>query len=186
MVTDPQVLAEVLAALHREFATPVVLTAMDLSVESEAFGCGAFADHEVPTLVGRLVTTRDAAERLAIPEPGAGRTRVYLETARRLRTLPGRPLVLASMLGPFSLAARLYGVSEALGLTIENTDLTHLLLEKATAFLAAYAKAFKAAGADGLVMAEPTAGLLSPRAMTAFPRRTSAGSSRRSTTIPSP
>ncbi|HNU98710.1 MAG: uroporphyrinogen decarboxylase family protein [Verrucomicrobia bacterium] len=169
MVTDPKALFEVLAALHRKFATPVVLTAMDLSVESEAFGCEvAFADHEVPTVVGRLVTTRGAAERLAVPEPGAGRTRVYLETARRLRTLPGRPLVLASMLGPFSLAARLYGVSEALGLTIENTDLAHLLLEKATAFLAAYAKAFKAAGADGLVMAEPTAGLLSPRAMIAF------------------
>jgi len=68
MVTDPKALFEVLAALHRKFATPVVLTAMDLSVESEAFGCEvAFADHEVPTVVGRLVTTRGAAERLAVP-----------------------------------------------------------------------------------------------------------------------
>jgi uroporphyrinogen decarboxylase len=72
------------------------------------------------------------------------------------------------MLGPFSLAARLYGVSEALGLTLEDPELTRLLLERSTAFLVAYARAFKAAGADGVVMAEPTAGLLSPRGLAAY------------------
>jgi len=169
MVSDPVVLTDVLAALHRKFAPPVALTAMDLSAESEAFGCEvAFADHEVPTVVGRLVTTRAAAEQLALPEPGAARTGVYLEAVRRLRAWPNRPLILASMLGPFSLASRLYGVSEALGLTIEDPDLAHLLLEKTTAFLTAYARAFKAAGADGVLVAEPTAGLLSPRALAGF------------------
>jgi uroporphyrinogen decarboxylase len=39
------------------------------------------------------------------------------------------------------------------------------VLEKSTAFLTAYARAFKEAGAAGLVMAEPAAGLLSPRGL---------------------
>ena len=41
-------------------------------------------------------------------------------------------------------------------------------MEKATAFLTAYAKAFKEAGADGIVMAEPAAGLLSPNLIEEF------------------
>jgi len=169
MVSDAEAQFKVVAALQQRFGLRVALTAMDLSVESEAFGCEVvFGDHEVPTVVGRRVTTPEAAEQLAVPEPGAGRTGVYLETVRRLRDLPGGPPVLGSMIGPFSLAARLYGVSEALGLTLDEPELARSLVEKSTAFLVAYARAFKAAGAAGVVMAEPTAGLLSPRGLATF------------------
>jgi uroporphyrinogen decarboxylase len=40
--------------------------------------------------------------------------------------------------------------------------MVHTVLEKVTEFLISYAKAYKEAGADGVVMAEPVAGLLSP------------------------
>ena len=43
-----------------------------------------------------------------------------------------------------------------------------VVLEKSTDFLIGYALAFSAAGADGLIMAEPAAGLLSPRGLAAF------------------
>ena len=43
------------------------------------------------------------------------------------------------------------------------TTLTvHIVLEKCTAFLIEYAKAYRDAGANGIMMAEPVAGLLSP------------------------
>ncbi len=169
LVTDPALQAAAQIALHRRFSTRVVLTAMDLSVEIEAFGGKPIFDEwEIPTVPGRLVADRSQADALTVPAVGAGRTGVYLETVARLKQLPDRPIVLAGMIGPFSLAARLYGVSETLGLTIEDPAFVRVLLEKSTAFLAAYAAAFKAAGADGVVMAEPTAGLLSPRAMAEF------------------
>jgi uroporphyrinogen decarboxylase len=41
-------------------------------------------------------------------------------------------------------------------------DMVHKTLEKSTAFLIEYAKAYKAVGANGVVIAEPAAGLLSP------------------------
>jgi uroporphyrinogen decarboxylase len=72
------------------------------------------------------------------------------------------------MVGPFSLAARFYGVSEALSLTVEDPELMHLLCRKSTEFLRSYALAFKAAGASGVIVAEPTAGLLSPRALAEY------------------
>lgn len=172
MVTSASIQADVQAGLYERYKTPVVLSAMDLSVESEAFGCEIkMSDHEIPTVIGRHVTTREAAQKLGIPQPGDGRTSVYLDTVGKLANFPGHPWVLAGMIGPFSLAGRIFGVSEALGLTLEDPDLTNLLLEKCTLFLTAYAQAFKKAGANGVIMAEPTAGLLSPKGMEKFSSR---------------
>jgi uroporphyrinogen decarboxylase len=165
-VQDPQVQFEAVAALQARYQAPVVLSAMDLSAEAEAFGCTLHvSDNEIPSVTGRLVTSMEQANKLAVPQPGDRRTAVYLETIRRLKKLPSRPLVLGGCIGPFSLAARLVGVSEALELTLAEPELMTAVLEKSTAFLSAYARAFKAAGADGLIMAEPAAGLLSPRAV---------------------
>ena len=116
-------------------------------------------------MTGRLVTNLEQATKLPVPQPGDRRTAVYLETVRRLKKLPSRPLVLGGCIGPFSLATRLVGVSEALELTLSEPDLMQAVLEKSTAFLTGYARAFKEAGADGLIMAEPAAGLLSPRGL---------------------
>jgi uroporphyrinogen decarboxylase len=126
------------------------------------------SETEVPCVTGRLVSDRAQAERLPVPAAGDGRTGVYLETVRRLTQLPRRPLVLGGCIGPFSLAARLVGVSEAMELTVTDPDLMQVLLEKSARFLAAYAQAFQAAGADALIMAEPAAGLLSPRSLAQF------------------
>ena len=79
--------------------------------------------------------------------------------------------MLGGCIGPFSLAARLVGVTEAMELTLADPALMHVVIEKAARFLADYARAFRAAGADGLIMAEPAAGLLSPRGMSARPSR---------------
>ena len=53
-------------------------------------------------------------------------------------------------------------VSEVMVLCYEEPELVHAVLGKAAGFVAAYAAAFRAAGADGVVLAEPLAGLLSP------------------------
>jgi uroporphyrinogen decarboxylase len=156
-------------ALHERYRTPVALSAMDLSVEAEAFGSQIHMDRdEIPTVTVPLVATLAQAKALRVPTPGEKRTRVYLDAVAGLKKLPSRPLVLAGTIGPFSLAGRLYGLSEACTLTLSDPDLMHVLLEKSTLFLVAYAQALKAAGADGLVMAEPAAGLLSPRSLATF------------------
>lgn len=169
VVTNAHVQVEVQVALRERYRSPFVLSAMDLSAEAEAFGCAVvMSDSEVPTVTGRLVTDMAQAKALAVPIPGDRRTGVYLEAARGLAALPGHPMVLGGCIGPFSLAARLVGVSEAMEFTAVEPELMHVLLEKSTAFLTAYIKGFKAAGAAGVIMAEPAAGLLSPRSMAVF------------------
>ena len=53
-------------------------------------------------------------------------------------------------------------VTEAMVLCYDEPDMVHILLEKATRFITDYCRAFKEAGANGVVIAEPVAGLLSP------------------------
>lgn len=169
IVTRAEAQLEAQEALRQRYNSPFVLTAMDLSVEAEAFGCSiALSDSEVPTVTGRLVTSLEQADRLSVPHPGEGRTGVYLEAVRLLRRMSGEPFVFAGCIGPFSLAARLVGVSEAMELTITQPELMHAVLAKGTQFLTEYVRAFRDAGAHGVIMAEPAAGLLSPRGLATF------------------
>jgi uroporphyrinogen decarboxylase len=169
IVTNPRAQLDAQLALQERYQSRFVLSAMDLSAEAEAFGCAiASSETEVPTVTGRLVTTHEQANSLAVPQPGDKRTTVYLDAVRLLQQLPGKPFVFAGCIGPFSLAARLVGVSEAMELTLAEPELMHTLLEKSTTFLLNYIQAFREAGANGLIMAEPAAGLLSPRLLSTF------------------
>ena len=136
---------------------------MDLSVEAECFGATVcISDDEVPTIKGRLVNDADEAEALTVPPIGSGRTQIYIGAIQKAaQTITDRP-VLAGMIGPFSLAARLLDVSEIMIDCYDDPDMVHVVLEKVTEFLIGYARAFRAAGAGGVMMAEPVAGLLSP------------------------
>ena len=62
-------------------------------------------------------------------------------------------------------AARLFGVTETLMETIDHPETIRGLAEAATAFLVDYARAFAEAGASGVIVAEPVAGLVSPGAV---------------------
>lgn len=169
VVTNPQAQCDVVAVLHDRYNTPVVFTAMDLSVEAEAFGCAVqLGEDEVPTTTGPIVTDPSQIHALKIPMPGDKRTQVYLEATALLRKLPGAQFVFGGCIGPFTLAARLVGLSEACQLTVTEPELMHELLEKTTAFLSAYIRAFREANANGVIMAEPGAGLLSPAGFATF------------------
>jgi uroporphyrinogen decarboxylase len=50
----------------------------------------------------------------------------------------------------------------------DDEESVHILLQKCTEFIMKYIKAFKKMGADGVIMAEPAAGLLSPRLFEEF------------------
>ena len=136
---------------------------MDLSVEAECFGAQIrVSDDEVPTVVGRLVHDEDEANALEVPAVGAARSGLYIDSIRRAAEMITDRPVFAGVIGPFSLAARLLDVTEIMMDCYDEPDMVHTVLEKSTAFLIEYAKAFKAAGANGILLAEPVSGLLSP------------------------
>ncbi len=159
--SDRQAKGMQLVAQRTDAAAAVSL--MDLSVEAECFGSTIrVSDEEVPTVTGRIVQNEEEARALKVPEVGSARSGLYVDVIKKaVELITDRP-VLAGAIGPFSLAARLLDVTEIMVECYDEPDMVHLVMEKATAFLIEYCKAYKEAGANGIVLAEPVTGLLSP------------------------
>ncbi|MBE6631616.1 MAG: methyltransferase [Ruminococcaceae bacterium] len=139
------------------------LNMMDLSVEAEAFGSKIrFSDDEIPTVEEGAISDIGEAEALAVPDVGAGRTSIYIEGVRKAKEAIKDIPVFCGVIGPYSLAGRLFDMTELMMECYDSPDEVKILLSKAGAFIKEYVKAFKEAGADGVIMAEPAAGLLSP------------------------
>ena len=161
-VSDGRIHAEAVITLAKKDPTVAACTIMDLTTEAEAFGAEiAFSDEAVPTVVGHLLSDVESIYQLQVPSLSAGRIPAYLKAnLLAARSIVDRP-VFGGCIGPFSLAGRLYDMSELMMLIYENPDAAHALLRKCTDFIGKYCEALKQTGVNGVVMAEPAAGLLS-------------------------
>ena len=169
LCTDSSLMVKVMELVVEKTDAPAVISLMDLSVEAEAFGAEIlFEETEIPTVVGALITDEEEADALAVPPVGAARTGLYLDAVEQAaKSITDRP-VLAGAIGPYSLAGRLLDVSEAMILCYEEPDMVHTVMEKTTAFLIDYIRAYKSRGADGVLLAEPLTGMLSPKLAAEF------------------
>lgn len=161
-VCNGRVHADAVALLAQKYPSAAACTIMDLTTEAEAFGAEiAFSDIAVPAVVGHLLNGVDDIHRLQVPSLRAGRIPQYLKAnLLAVKMVTDRP-VFSGCIGPFSLAGRLYDMSEIMVLIYEHPDTAHELLTKCTDFIEKYCLALKETGAHGVVMAEPAAGLMS-------------------------
>ena len=163
MVTDAVTMASAVAAIYERGGMGAIVTPMDLSVEAECFGATVrFADGEVPTVERPIFDDISDAENLVVPPVGSGRSGIFVEGTRLAREkMPDAP-IFCGAIGPYSLAGRLFDMTELMMECYDSPDEVKILVGKATDFIIEYIKAHKAAGADGVILAEPAAGLLSP------------------------
>ncbi len=139
------------------------LNMMDLSVEAECFGAKIrFSDDEIPTVEEGCITDITEVNNILVPDLNSGRAKLYIDGVKKAKEQIKDIPVFCGVIGPYSLAGRLFDMTELMMECYDNPDDVKLLLEKATAFIKEYVLAFKAVGADGVIMAEPAAGLLSP------------------------
>ncbi len=139
------------------------LNMMDLSVEAETFGAKIrFSDEEIPNVEHGIIDDIFDAENIVVPSVGSGRTEIFLDGVKMAKEEITDIPVFCGVIGPYSLAGRLFDMTELMMECFDNPDMVKILLSKSTEFIKSYIKAFKDIGADGVVMAEPAAGLLSP------------------------
>lgn len=163
LISDSNLQSEALKLINQRCHPLAIMGFMDLSVEAEAFGANIrFSEDEVPTVVGSIIKSEEDAINLKVPKVGAKRTRIYLDAMKKAKQEIKDCPVFAGCIGPFSLAGRLLGVSEAMISCYDEPEMVHLVLKKATEFLINYLQAYKDLGIDGVFMAEPLAGILSP------------------------
>lgn len=169
LVKSGDLQAECMKAIADRFDTGAAFSLMDLSVEAEAFGSTVhYSEDDVPTISEALIHDEDEADALEVPQVGAGRTGECIKGIEKACTMITDRPVLAGIIGPYSLAGRLLDMTEIMILCYEEPEMVETVLNKATEFLIEYAKAFKAVGANGIAMAEPAAGLLSPNLIDEF------------------
>ena len=161
-VTNGQIHYEAVIRLCERYPSAAACTIMDLTTEAECFGAEIeFSDIAVPAVRGRLLNDTKDISRLKVPSLNSGRIPEYLKAnLLAAEKISDRPLF-GGCIGPFSLAGRLYDMSDIMVLICEEPDAAHELLSKCTEFILKYCLALRESGANGVVMAEPAAGLMS-------------------------
>lgn len=161
-VTDGETHFRAVEALNANYPDSAACTViMDLTVEAEAFGAQIqFSENEVPNVIGRLLSNYDEVARLEIPELDVARIPQYLK-ANRLAAEKLDKLVFGGCIGPYSLAGRLFDMTEIMMAIYTEPETALLLLDKCTQFIIKYCRAIKKNGSAGVIVAEPAAGLLS-------------------------
>lgn len=167
--TEQNAQVDAILAFDDHFDADFIITAMDLSVEAECFGSEVvYPEDNAPVIVNRCIADSSEIKSLQVPLFGEKRTRMYLDILTEFRSrIPEKPVV-GGLIGPFTLASRLFGVSEFLELTLLDPSSAAELIRKCTDFVIDYAEALKKIGIDGIFMAEPTAGLLSPKLLNEY------------------
>ena len=162
MVTKGEVQYKCVKALSEKYPSLGAITLiMDLSVEAEAIGSTiTYSDDEIPTVSKRLIDSFEQVVNLKIPAIGDGRTKSHLHAALLVAENSSTRPVFGGIIGPYSLAGRLYDMTEMMTAILIEPDGAHELLRICTTFLKEYALAFRNTGCNGIVIAEPAAGLL--------------------------
>lgn len=163
LISSAEMQAEGMRTIAEKCSIGAALNMMDLSVEAEAFGAKIrFYDDDIPTVEKGIIDDIADAQSIAVPEIGAGRTSICIDGVKKAKEKITDIPVFCGVIGPYSLAGRLFDMTELMMECFDSPDEVGILLSKVTEFIIRYIKAFKAVGADGVIMAEPAAGLLSP------------------------
>lgn len=163
---------EAIKALDEKYPAAACTTIMDLTVEAEAFGATVLIpENEIPTVTGRLLSSQEDVEKLTIPDLTKGRLPEYI-LANKLaaESITDKP-VFGGIIGPFSLAGRLFDMSELMIACYCEPEMAELLLSKCSTFLKEYCIEIKKQGVQGIIIAEPAAGLLSNDGCSEFSSR---------------
>ncbi len=163
LISSSDMMVQGMKSIAEKYPIGAAVSMMDLSVEAECFGAKIrFFDDDVPTVEKGIIEAISEAKNICVPAVTDKRTGIFIEGIKKAKTeIPHIP-VFCGVIGPYSLAGRLFDMTELMLECFDNPGQVKILLEKSTQFIKNYAKALKEAGADGVILAEPTAGLLSP------------------------
>ncbi len=166
---DPERHAASILALAERYKPDILFPMMDLAVEAHAMGLDVrFPENESPSVESHPVHTVDDADAWEDVDILADvRLQSFLTTIRLLRAATSTPIG-AYVIGPFTLTGLLMGASSAAVATLRSPELVRRLNRRAFEITLPYAEASLAAGADFIVLLEPTAVLLSPTAFRTF------------------
>lgn len=161
---NSEVMADLQYRAVKYYKSDIVTTWMDLTFEPEALG--AKVKWNVIPQIAEHVTLSSLNEIDSLPEDitSMGRFPVYVNALSILKEkAQGEYLVCSYLSGPLTLPTSLLGVRKILKAFILEKDFIRKLLEKITTIQLNSAKALIKAGAECIIILEPTASLISKK-----------------------
>lgn len=155
---------ETLIEIVEEYGIDVVMTFMDLSVEAEALGIPVeFKENESPNVRFHPLENEEQLKDFMIPNPRIdGRMPNFLAVVKLMKqNMPGK-ICGGMVTGPFTLAGLMMGAEKIALNTVIQPEFVKKTLDFTTEVVRRYAKEMERAGADFIILLEPTAVLLSP------------------------
>jgi len=152
-----------------KFKPDGIFAFMDLTVEAEAAGMKIkYEENENPSVIEHTIKNLDDLENLKKNYVHmSGRMNVFVDVIKKmsenLSVIKG-----AHVIGPFTLAGELLGVSELTMNTILDPDIVHACLEFTVELISEYINKLFEAGADVISVLEPTAMMISPAQFAEF------------------
>ena len=163
-IFDSAVQVDTIMAIDRTFNPDILLTFMDLTVEAHALAAPViYNDMESPSVKEYIVKTEEDLKRLdGVFSVDNQRVQVFTQTVRELKQRQAHKPIAAYVAGPFTLAGLLMGANDIAMNTVLNPDFVSDTVQFATKVIDAYSRALVSAGADMIVILEPTGVMLSP------------------------
>lgn len=168
-LTNANVQFETLYELYKKFKPDAILPFMDLTVEADALGIELkFPENDNPAVKTHPIKTKEDLKNLKKNFNGVGgRMNVFIDVVKKMaKGLPTEVANYAYVIGPFTLVGEMMGVTDASMETVKNPELVKELLDFSVEIISEYSNALFNAGADAVVVLEPTAMLLSPKSYT--------------------
>ena len=152
-----------LEALYERFEPDAMFLLMDLSVEVSALGLLVrFPLHETPSVEEHPIrSAEDLDHYRRIDVLADGRAIVCLKVIEAMRARLPVPAC-AFVTGPFTMAGLMMGASAMAMNVMVQPDLCHAALELATDIAVRYARGLVEAGADSVMVLDPSAVMVGP------------------------
>ncbi|MGI6778928.1 MAG: uroporphyrinogen decarboxylase family protein [Acetivibrionales bacterium] len=147
-----------------EYGIDIVMTFMDLSIEAEALGIPVeFKENESPDVRFHPLENEEQLNNYIIPNPRIdARMPNFLAVVKLMKQYFPNKVCGGMVTAPFTLAGLMMGAEKIALNTVIEPDFVKKTLEFTTEVIRRYVKEMERAGADFIILLEPTAVLLSP------------------------
>lgn len=168
LLSDSQVQANLLIETSRNCSVNAVIRMTELWCEAASFGMVCdIPDNDFPKLGEPICSDIDRLGDIKIPQIENEITAPLIHAVRLSRSHMEKPLIVGAT-GPYTLCSVLNGSEDFMMNCMMVPDAVHDFLSRITDYLIAYISAYKSVGAAGIILAEPSASMISPAMMDQF------------------
>lgn len=162
LLTGADIQKNALLKLAQDYPFGAVIRMTELWAEAASFGMAVdMSENDFPRLSGEMYCDAEELEAAEIPMAVNEYTKPLIEAVRLVAGELDKPLIVG-VTAPYTLGSLLCGTENFMVNCMTEPELVHSFLERVGCFLREYIAEYKKAGADGIILAEPSTAMLSP------------------------